>query len=173
MNTTALVGIAATLNLRAEPTRKPKPVSGVHLFSKHLQFLDFDPMAAVTADMGFTGVDLTVRPGGHVEPAHAKRDLPRAAGLKPVMCTTDLVSVHQAHADTLLGAIADAGFTDVRLGWHKFPADLPLNLGVESFKPVAHGLADCPAKTRSPGRLSEPLRHRLCGRLPLGTLTNF
>ncbi|MBT5903398.1 MAG: sugar phosphate isomerase/epimerase, partial [Opitutaceae bacterium] len=51
----------------------------VHIFSKHLQFLDYEAMAKQAAVLGFDGVDLTVRPKGHVEPADATRDLPRAA----------------------------------------------------------------------------------------------
>ncbi len=51
----------------------------VHLFSKHPQFLKYKGMAEVTAEMGFDGVDLTVREKGNVEPERAVDDLPKAA----------------------------------------------------------------------------------------------
>ena len=35
-------------------------------------------MAAVANDLGFDGVDLSVRPGGHVEPDNVETDLPKA-----------------------------------------------------------------------------------------------
>ena len=50
----------------------------VCIFSKHLQFLDYDTLGKIVAEMGFDGIDLTVRTGGHVEPATVKTDLPKA-----------------------------------------------------------------------------------------------
>ena len=46
-------------------------VPRVHLFSKHLQFLDYDKMSRAAAELGFDGLDVTVRKGGHVTPAAA------------------------------------------------------------------------------------------------------
>ncbi|MEM9984789.1 MAG: sugar phosphate isomerase/epimerase, partial [Bacteroidota bacterium] len=40
----------------------------VHLFSKHLQFLGYRAMAEKATELGFAGLDLTVRPNGHVSP---------------------------------------------------------------------------------------------------------
>ena len=68
----------------------------VCVFSKHLQFLDYDAMAEAAAEAGFDGVDLTVRPGGHVVRERVEADLPRAvaavrrAGLRAPMMTTAL-----------------------------------------------------------------------------------
>ena len=50
----------------------------VHLFSKHLQFLDYNDMSEAAAEMGFSGLDLTVRPEGHVLPHRVLEDLPMA-----------------------------------------------------------------------------------------------
>ena len=50
----------------------------VHLFSKHLQFLDIKHAAHVAVEIGFSGLDLTVRPKGHVLPENVKTDLPAA-----------------------------------------------------------------------------------------------
>ena len=107
----------------------------VHLFSKHLQFLDYDAMATQAAEIGFDGVDLTMRPKGHVEPANAAYDLPRAvralekAGLPPLMCTTGFSSVNDDHFESTLDAIADAGITHLRMGYFRYnekqhPAEL-------------------------------------------------
>ena len=50
----------------------------IHVFSKHLQWLDYRGMAEAAAEIGFDGVDLTVRPRGHVLPERVEDDLPRA-----------------------------------------------------------------------------------------------
>ncbi|MCG8376425.1 MAG: twin-arginine translocation signal domain-containing protein, partial [Chlorobiales bacterium] len=64
------------------------------IFSKHLQWLDYREIAEIVAEIGFDGIDLTVRPKGHVLPERVQEDLPRAleaaqtAGLSIPMMTT-------------------------------------------------------------------------------------
>jgi sugar phosphate isomerase/epimerase len=67
----------------------------VCLFSKHLGWIkDYSRLAETLAELGFDGVDLTVRPGGHVLPEQVEEDLPRAfaalkkAGVPIPMITT-------------------------------------------------------------------------------------
>src|SRR5206468_4111904 len=64
-------------------------------FSKHLPEADWSELARLVKQMGFDGVDLTVRKEGHVLPENAARDLPRAVsaireeGLEVPMITTE------------------------------------------------------------------------------------
>src|SRR5687768_1147671 len=66
----------------------------IAVFSKPLQWLDYRQLAQTAAQTGFNGLDLTVRPGGHVLPEKVAQDLPRAveearkAGLEVTMLTT-------------------------------------------------------------------------------------
>ena len=53
-----------------------QPLS-INIFSKHLQFLDYQATGEMAAEMGFDGVDLTVRPKGHVFPENVKIGLPK------------------------------------------------------------------------------------------------
>lgn len=146
LHTAGLAGLATLTRARAETVARR--ALSVHVFSKHLQFLGYEAMAERAAELGFDGVDLTVRPGGHVEPAQVGRDLPRAAaalraaGLAPALCTTALTSMAEPHADALLDAIADAGFGQLRLGWHRFPQGMPLPQAIDEVRPVARRLAD-------------------------------
>ena len=48
------------------------------IFSKQLQWLNYQEMATAVADMGYDGIDLTVRKGGHVLPEKVAEDLPKA-----------------------------------------------------------------------------------------------
>src|SRR2546423_1681783 len=48
----------------------------IHIFSKHLQFLNYNDLAEAAVEMGFDGIDLTVRPKGHVLPERVETDLP-------------------------------------------------------------------------------------------------
>jgi len=80
----------------------------VCLFSKHLPDLDAALLGRAVKALGFGGVDLTVRPGGHVPPERAAPDLPRflAAlrdeGLEVPMITTAIVSASEATARPIL-----------------------------------------------------------------------
>jgi hypothetical protein len=69
----ALAGAALTAGAPAPPS-PPK----ICIFSKHLQWLNVADAARLAADIGFDGIDLTVRKGGHIEPSRAAEELPRA-----------------------------------------------------------------------------------------------
>jgi hypothetical protein len=69
----ALAAAALPFAARAASGRPP-----LCLFSKHLPKLNYAELASTVKQIGFEGVDLTVRPGGHVLPERAAEDLPRA-----------------------------------------------------------------------------------------------
>ena len=68
------------------------------IFSKHLPDLGWTDLATATIDMGFDGIDLTVRSKGHVLPERVSEDLPRALdairakGTTVAMITTEVTS---------------------------------------------------------------------------------
>ena len=53
----------------------------ISIFSKHLQFLEWEAMTNAAKEIGFDGVDLTLRKGGHIEPERAEQDLPKVAAI--------------------------------------------------------------------------------------------
>src|SRR5438270_571865 len=98
------------------------PALKVAIFSKHLQFLTGEELATAAADLGFDGVDLTVRNGGHVEPARVAVDLPplvtliRKHGVEVPMITTDIVDADTPHAAEIMRAMATLGIGRYRWG---------------------------------------------------------
>ena len=93
------------------------------VFSKNFQDLDAPALARVISGFGVTGVDLTVRGGGHVEPAKVREDLPRfrdalgEKGLKITMFTTEITGVATPHAREVIEAAARAGVKFIKLGY--------------------------------------------------------
>jgi sugar phosphate isomerase/epimerase len=93
------------------------------VFSKHLQFLDYEATADVAAEIGFDGIDFTVRPGGHVLPENVERDLPKAvraaqnAGLATPMMTTAISAADEPMAETTLRTAAALGIRSYRMNW--------------------------------------------------------
>jgi sugar phosphate isomerase/epimerase len=76
--------------------------------------------------MGYDGIDLTVRPGGHVLPERVTDDLPRALeairakGTSVRMITTGLTSASDPTARPIMQAAARAGITLVKPGYWKY-----------------------------------------------------
>lgn len=108
---------------------EPCPISDelkVGIFSKHLQFLNYKDMSAVAADMGFDGVELTVRKGGHVLPENVVEDLPKAvsaikeSGLKADMIVTGITELNP-QTKTILETAAGLGVKYYRMGYLRYP----------------------------------------------------
>ena len=98
----------------------------IYLFSKHLQWVGYEEMAKITSDIGFDGLDLTVRPKGHVEPANVERDLPKAIeacdkyGMKVKMMTTAIKSAADPNTDKILKTASGLGVKVYRMGWYRY-----------------------------------------------------
>jgi sugar phosphate isomerase/epimerase len=103
-----------------------------HIFSKHLQFLDYKGMADAAANLGFDGVDLTVRKGGHVQPEKVEEDLPRAieaienANLRHDMIATDVNNSDEQIHRNVLKTAASLGVKYYRLGYVNFIEEIPI-----------------------------------------------
>lgn len=101
----------------------------VCVFSKHLQFLDYESLAATCRELQLDGVDLTVRPKGHVLPENVARDLPRAvetfraAGLDVPMITTNLNRADDEGARDILAAASALGIRYFRVANQKYTED--------------------------------------------------
>lgn len=111
----------------------------IAVFSKHLQFLTGPDLARTASEIGFDGIDITVRSGGHVDPSRAAEDLPllvsliRKQGLEVPMVTTDIVDVSTPHTRTVLKALAQLGIRYYRWGGFKYSSDQPLARQFDDF----------------------------------------
>jgi len=119
----ALAGTMALAgrNASASPNRSP-----LCLFSKHLPKLNYGELASAVKQMGFDGVDLTVRAEGHVLPGRVAEDLPRAietlrgAGLVVPMITTGLTSANDPAARPTIQTAARLGVPVFKLGYWNY-----------------------------------------------------
>jgi sugar phosphate isomerase/epimerase len=119
----------------------------INLFSKHLQFLGYREMAEASAMAGVDGVDLTVRPGGHVLPGNVERDLPLAAkavrdeGLELVMMTTAITDPADPETETVLATASDLGLRYYRMGYYRYDHSLNIEENLSLFRDKMSGLA--------------------------------
>ena len=112
----------------------------VHLFSKHLQFLDLKEAAQVAKELGFRGLDVTVRPKGHVLPENVMTDLPEAirqikeSGSTCEMITTAVESAKNEIDLKLIMTAAQHGVKYYRSNWFEFKEELTLEDSLDHFR---------------------------------------
>jgi len=145
-----LPGLWATEGSGAPAKRLP-----IVYFSKHLQWLDWEPMAATAAELGFDGLDVTVRPEGHVEPERVQDDLPkvaeivRHAGLELPMITASIVDRNSPSAEAIIRTASQLGIHRYRWGWFAWADDRKLP-DLTNFRPGRERptglLVDVPAR---------------------------
>ncbi|MGQ9555152.1 MAG: sugar phosphate isomerase/epimerase family protein [Anaerolineae bacterium] len=95
------------------------------MFSKHLAPLSIEEAACRAGEVGFQGLDLTVRQGGHIQPEEVRAHLApavaavRKLGLDIPMITTNITSADEAFAAETFAAAAECGIRQLKLGyWH-------------------------------------------------------
>jgi len=95
----------------------------LNVFSKGLQWLGIKEMARYVSGMGFDGIDLTVRPNGHIPPERVMTDLPEAvnimqkAGLNVFMITTAIHDPGDHAAVDILKTASALGIKHYRMDW--------------------------------------------------------
>jgi len=96
------------------------------MFTKHLQAYPIAQAADAVKGLGLDGLDLTVRPGGHVEPANAEQELPgvfalaKSKGLTVPLLTTAITSADDPYAETLFRLAAELGAPYIKLGYWRY-----------------------------------------------------
>ena len=111
--------MASSLSSASEP-RRP-----IHVFTKCLQFLDYNQMAGVVAKNGFDGADLTVRPNGQVLPENVEQNLPgvmkslQNADIRTNMITTGINNADDPFTRPVLKTMAELGIRYYRMGYIK------------------------------------------------------
>jgi sugar phosphate isomerase/epimerase len=96
------------------------------MFSKHLQSLSVHEMGRVVRELGFGGVELTVRPGGHVQPGRVEQDLPQAVaglrelGLEVPAIVVEIHTCRDEHAEVVCRAAGRVGATVLRTSSRRY-----------------------------------------------------
>lgn len=123
----------------------------IHLFSKHLQFLNYEDMAAAAAAIGFDGIELAVREGGHVAPEQVEQQLPKAikatqdAGLQATMMVTGITQADEL-SKRVLETAAQLGIKHYRLGYFYYPESGSLLDALQRFNEQMIQLAELNAQ---------------------------
>src|SRR5262245_23168293 len=93
------------------------------LFTDNLADLSLRDACIGAKRAGFAGVDLTLRPGGHVKPEEAEVGLAEArriadeTGVAIPMASTAITSAASPHAESIFAAAAHYGVRRLKLGY--------------------------------------------------------
>lgn len=121
--------------------------NSISIFSKNLHWLNYEDMADAVSKMGFDGVDLTVRPEGHVLPERVTTDLPKAvevirkAGLKVHMITTAINNPDDANTEPILKTAGSLGIPYYRMGWINYDDKVSMDDNLSNIRTKMKKLA--------------------------------
>ncbi len=99
------------------------PMPKVCTYTEHFQTLPIPEVCAIFKRIGVDGLDLTVRPGGHIDPKDVKQELPRAAkaarehGLEIMMLTSGITAPDR-HAEDILVTCQRLNIRRIKLGYY-------------------------------------------------------
>jgi sugar phosphate isomerase/epimerase len=145
---------AARVGAAQPPAAGPAKKLKVDAYSRHLQWLrTADQVAEAVVEMGFDGVDVTVRPyPGHVNPEKVAQELPpfvsilRKRGLQVVTITCPITDADSPHAEEILQTASSLGITHYWWGTFRYEQGKPVMPQLEALKPRVAKLAALNAK---------------------------
>ncbi len=119
----------------------------ISVFSKTLHWIaDPQTLAQTVAELGFNGIDLTVRPDGHVLPEKVEKDLPKfvesahLSGISVPMIVSNILQ-----ADTLSQKVIETAaknqIAHYRMGWFRYDMEKAILSQVQLFAENARQLA--------------------------------
>jgi L-ribulose-5-phosphate 3-epimerase len=149
----ALVAASGRAARAAQAPVRPGPVV---FFSKFLPKLGPRALAVAVKNAGYAGIDLTVRPGGHVLPEEVATKLPiaveeiRGEGMALPLITTELLSASDPTAKPILATAGKLGVPLFKPGYFKY-----------QYVDVRKELREAGAKLRALAQLGEACKIQL------------
>jgi sugar phosphate isomerase/epimerase len=127
---TAVAGILQSqhgLQAGEDSKTKSKPTAAYQLgaFTKSFQDMPIPDVCRAFQSIGLDGLDLTVRPKGHILPENAEQELPQAcaaakeAGVKILFLTT-MIDEPDKNAERILATAREQGIDRVKIGYYRY-----------------------------------------------------
>jgi sugar phosphate isomerase/epimerase len=137
------LGSIPTFGINGQGSNHP-----ICIFSKHLQWLDFTEMARFVKELGFDGIDLTVRNKGHVPPEKVEKLLPVAIekikkeGVSVPMMATSINNPDDPLTEKVLKTAAEHGIRYYRMAYYRFKKGEDLRKQLDGFRAKVQRLAE-------------------------------
>lgn len=137
---TSLPYLAAAADKTKKSSKAAPMQNPVCVFNKPLQHLSYNEQAALVAEMGFAGIEGTVRKGGHVEPDKVELDLPKQIealkkhGVEMTLMTSDINNIDEPVNRRVLETAAKLGVKLFRMRPYKYDYALPIPGQIKAFR---------------------------------------
>jgi len=132
-------GVQPEANAAESPAKPSADRYKICAFVKFLQTLSFDQLAEVVAEMGFDGIEATVRDNGHVLPERVEDDLPKLVealkkhGLEVNIMASSINRADHPHTEKVLRTASELGITCYRMWYYEYNLDQPVPRQLETF----------------------------------------
>ena len=119
------------------------------MFSKMVQSCGLADAAAHAKRLGFDGIDLTCRDGGHVLPENVRTDLPKAFelfknhGLELPMVSTGITNGDEAYAEAVFESCGKLGIKFVKMGYWWLGDDFEPGTVMKRYADAERGVKKC------------------------------
>jgi len=123
------------------------------VFTKCLQFLDYEKLGETLSGIGFVNAELSVRKGGHVLPENIKTDLPKVVktlhkfGVSAPMMVSDVISSNAPDTEIVLKTAADNGIKYYRMGYLTYDPKITVEKNLDIHKKTFEELETINRKT--------------------------
>jgi sugar phosphate isomerase/epimerase len=141
------IGAVLTAGSSARSARATAGRNPICAFIKFVQSLSYDQLADAMAEIGFDGIEATVRRGGKIEPPQAVDELPKLVdalakrNLKITMITTDVLRADEPNTEPVLRTAARLGIPMYRMGFYKYDLKRPVIDQLQAIGPALKELA--------------------------------
>jgi len=138
---------AAAAPAWAQDAAPEKSAPKICLFTKPFQSLGYDELADRVAEMGFDGIEATIRKGGHIEPPAVEDELPKMVealkkrGLEITVMASSIGAATEAHAEKTLRTAARLGIRRYRLAHLKYDLKISVQKQIQALRPQMLELA--------------------------------
>lgn len=140
----SLTALASQVRVLRAAAQEDWPIA---IFEKVFEGLSYSELGEALAKIGADGVEATIRPGGHIDPADAEAEVPKmqaalkSRGQRIVIAATHIRSVAEPATRPLLETLVANQVTHYRMGHFHYDLAQPLMPQLKQFAAQARELA--------------------------------
>jgi sugar phosphate isomerase/epimerase len=147
---TLLAGATGAAALAITPMARAAesaPTNKLCAFVKFVQSLSYDELAERIAEMGFNGIEATIRDKGQILPEQVPDELPKLVealkkhGLEINVMASNINSVEQLHTESVLRTAASLGIKQYRMKYYRYNLKRSVAEQLVELRPVVKDLA--------------------------------
>jgi len=146
INRRKFITAAATAIAITSATAKASVRNPFCVFSKPFQSLSYDDLADLIAELGFDGIEGTIRPGGHITPDQVPDELPkmvealRKRNLELTIMASGINNANDKLNIQQLQVAARLGVKRYRMGYYKYDLKKPVRKQLDELRPTLKDL---------------------------------